>query len=114
MQHALNVNNSYGIPDYGEHMWCEDAVVLEYNSRSYVERANRIGQTTSAIADYLGTHPKGEYSKCFDITNINTNVMLVAAVYYSEYTDRKYDVLKVANDNYGELISSILHTPEAV
>ncbi|RKP27410.1 pyridoxal phosphate-dependent transferase [Syncephalis pseudoplumigaleata] len=96
MQHALSVDGGDGLPAYEDNLWCEDAVVLEHNCRTYVERAARINRTTEAIADYLCTHPK------------------VASLHYPKYTDRAlYDAHKSVDGGYGGLLSIVLHTPEA-
>jgi cystathionine gamma-synthase len=38
-------------------LWCEDAVVLERNSRDFPERMAKINETTEAIRDFLRAHP---------------------------------------------------------
>ncbi|NOY00317.1 MAG: PLP-dependent transferase, partial [Verrucomicrobia bacterium] len=44
----------------GDDLWAEDAIVLEQNSRDFVERVNQINQTTEHVVDFLSDHAKVE------------------------------------------------------
>ncbi|KAI9593117.1 pyridoxal phosphate-dependent transferase [Syncephalis fuscata] len=93
LQHALNVDDGTGRPGYEDTMWWQDVLVLERNSRTFMERDARINHTAEIVCDYLYNHPK---------------------VYYPKYVDREmYDSYKKPNGGYGCLLSLNLHTPEA-
>ncbi|KAI9593097.1 pyridoxal phosphate-dependent transferase, partial [Syncephalis fuscata] len=96
LQHALNVDDGTGRPGYEDTMWWQDVLVLERNSRTFMERDARINHTAEIVCDYLYNHPK------------------VAKFYYPKYVDREmYDSYKKPNGGYGCLLSLNLHTPEA-
>jgi len=44
----------------GDDLWAEDAIVLEQNSRDFVERVKQINQTAERVVDYLAGHSKVE------------------------------------------------------
>ncbi|KAI9593037.1 pyridoxal phosphate-dependent transferase [Syncephalis fuscata] len=96
LQHALNVDDGTGRPGYEDTMWWEDAIVLERNCRTFMERDARINHTAEIICDYLRSHPQ------------------VEKLYYPKYIDKEmYDSYKSPNGGYGGLFSVLLHTPEA-
>ncbi|KAI9593038.1 PLP-dependent transferase [Syncephalis fuscata] len=96
LQHALNVDDGTGRPGYEDTMWWEDAIVLERNCRTFMERDARINHTAEIICDYLRSHPQ------------------VADIYYPKYSTKDvYDLHKKPNGGYGGLFSVLLHTPEA-
>ncbi|KAI9593096.1 pyridoxal phosphate-dependent transferase [Syncephalis fuscata] len=84
LQHALNVDDGTGRPGYEDTMWWQDVLVLERNSRTFMERDARINHTAEIVCDYLYNHPK------------------VAKFYYPKYVDREiYDSYKKPNGGYG-------------
>lgn len=46
--------------DYVDDLWGDDAIVLERNSRDFVDRIPRINGTTEAVFDFLAGHPAVE------------------------------------------------------
>jgi len=75
----------------------EDAIFLERNSRSFMERSKRINATAEYLADMLVAHPK------------------VGQVYYPKYiTTAEYNAVKRSADSgYGGLMSIVLKHKEA-
>lgn len=75
----------------GDDLWLEDAIVLEQNSRDFVERMQRINDTAAQVADFFNGHPK------------------VEEVWYPrDRFRREYDALRRENGGYGGLLSIIL------
>jgi len=69
-------------------LWGADAVVLERNSRDYVERSARINANAEAVAEFLNAHPA------------------VAAVHYPKFRSSDlYDRFLRPNGGYGGLLS---------
>lgn len=77
--------------EYEDILWPEDAVVLERNSRDYVERLPRINATASRVAAHLASRPE------------------VEQVCYPELSETaRYDQFRRADGGYGGLLSIIL------
>ncbi|KAJ3088350.1 hypothetical protein HK102_008967 [Quaeritorhiza haematococci] len=79
-------------------IWCQDAIFLERNSRSFRQRIQRINHTAEILCDYLVKHPK------------------VERVYYPKYiTPEIYNAHRRPStpiSGYGGLFSLILPTEE--
>ena len=75
-------------------LWCEDAVVLEENSRDFPERAARMSENAAALAAWLETHPA------------------VEAVYYPRDGDGFEEVARPGAGR-GCLLSFVLKNPAA-
>ncbi|XJO72269.1 hypothetical protein BDV3_003408 [Batrachochytrium dendrobatidis] len=78
---------------YQDRFWCEDAIFLERNSRSFFERNQIINQNAEIICDFLHHHPK------------------VQTVLYPKYVDTSTYTKFVCNKDmpgYGGLFSLIL------
>lgn len=45
--------------DFEDVMWCEDALFLERNSRSFKARSKIINENAEALCDYLAAHQQG-------------------------------------------------------
>ena len=87
---------------YEDTVWCEDAIFLERNSRSFISRCHVINRNAEALCDYLNTHP------------------LVEHVFFPKFTDpevyRDYARCNKENNEsigYGGLFSLILKSDEA-
>ncbi|KAI9091767.1 pyridoxal phosphate-dependent transferase [Phlyctochytrium arcticum] len=64
---------------YEDSLWCEDAVFLERNSRTFRQRIAQINSTTELLCDYLKQHPKVEqlhYPKYVDVENYHRQAYL--------------------------------------
>ncbi|RKP35034.1 pyridoxal phosphate-dependent transferase [Dimargaris cristalligena] len=73
---------------YEDLYWCEDAVFMERNSRTFRERVQVINENAERLADMLNQHP------------------LVTKIHYPKYTLRPfYDALKYPQGGYGGLLS---------
>jgi len=69
-------------------LWCEDAIVLEENSRDFVERVRRINANAENLADHLREHPH------------------VTMVHYPKYeTAEQYNTFRKPDGGYGGLMS---------
>lgn len=69
-------------------LWCEDAIVLEQNSRDFEQRMPRINQNAEKLADFLSDHPR------------------VASVYYPKYqSPENYKPFLREGGGYGGLLS---------
>ncbi len=85
---------------YEDLLWYEDAVVLEQNSRDFLERSQHINTTAEALCDWLNGHSK------------------VERVHYPKYESREaYDAIRRPDGGYGGLFSVVLkdaevHTPK--
>ncbi|KAJ3103487.1 hypothetical protein HDU97_010070 [Phlyctochytrium planicorne] len=76
---------------FEDNVWCEDAVFLERNSRTFVDRIKVINENAILLANYLDSHPK------------------VVQVHYPLFTDRPmYDSVRRNDGGYGGLLSIIL------
>ncbi|TPX40238.1 hypothetical protein SeLEV6574_g06728 [Synchytrium endobioticum] len=76
---------------YADSLWAEDAVFLERNSRTYLQRIRVINHSAEALADYLLAHPK------------------IQDVHYPKYTTRAvYDAHRLPSGGYGGLLSVVL------
>lgn len=85
--------------------WCEDAAVLELNSRDYEERILYTNISTEKIVDSIIDHPKG-------IVNM-INGLIVKTVLYTKYNSRDTYVKFARNKDavgYGSLFSIIFHS----
>ncbi|KAJ1959175.1 Cystathionine gamma-synthase [Dispira parvispora] len=81
--------------NYEDSYWCEDAVFMERNSRTFHQRVQQVNHNAEALADLLVNHP------------------LVSKVHYPKYTLRPlYDQLKLPGGGYGGLLSIELTTPD--
>ncbi|TPX68687.1 hypothetical protein SpCBS45565_g02907 [Spizellomyces sp. 'palustris'] len=85
---------------YQDNVWCEDAIFLERNSRSFGQRIRRINHTAEILCDFLHTQPK------------------VLQVHYPKYVDSHLYQQHARPDEsgrygYGGLFSLILHTDDA-
>ncbi len=75
----------------GDDLWLEDAIVLEKNSRDFVERVKQINQTAERVVDFLDGHPK------------------VEEVWYPrERSRREFDTVRRVNGGFGGLFSILL------
>ena len=82
------------IDDFEELLWSEDAVVLERNSRDFVQRVERINSTAEQLCDWLRRHPA------------------VGHVYYPKFeTPDNYRAFQRAGGGYGGLFSIVLREP---
>lgn len=75
--------------------WVQDALVMERNSRDFIERSTKVNETSVAIVDFLTSCP------------------LISKVYYPSVSDTKkyYDEVKTKDGGYGGLISFLFHEP---
>ncbi|KAJ1914089.1 Cystathionine gamma-synthase [Tieghemiomyces parasiticus] len=81
---------------YEDLYWCEDAVFMERNSRTFRDRVRRINTNAEALADMLRGHP------------------LVKDVFYPKYVQRDhYEQIKYPDGGYGGLLSIVLADPAA-
>ncbi|KAI8924753.1 pyridoxal phosphate-dependent transferase [Entophlyctis helioformis] len=83
---------------YMDTLWCEDAIFLERNSRTFVQRCQIINRNAERLCDYLRDHPK------------------VEAVYYPKYVDSDIytsHARQPASPGYGGLFSLILRSDDA-
>lgn len=88
---------------YEDYFWCEDALVLERNSRSVVARAQKVNHTTELLADFLKTQPLGK-SPILLIDSV------VKKVHYPKYTTTElYNKFKKPEGGYGSLLSIEFH-----
>ncbi|MFK5921716.1 MAG: PLP-dependent transferase [Verrucomicrobiota bacterium] len=102
---AVIVNHRSPFADYlregllresGDDLWLEDAVVLEKNSRDFVERMQRINRTAEVVVDFLKNHPK------------------VEQVWYPrDHFRREYDALRREEGGFGGMLSVSLKDAEA-
>jgi cystathionine gamma-synthase len=75
-------------------LWCEDAVVLERNSRDFPHRMERINETADAIRDYLRSHPA------------------IERVWHPrDETPERYEALRRPQGGYGGLLSFLPKNP---
>jgi cystathionine gamma-synthase len=80
---------------YEDQLWCEDAAVLELNSRDFVERVRTINHTAEQLARFLHQHPA------------------VAAVHYPAYRSPEvYESFRRKGGGYGGLLSLEVQDPE--
>ncbi|KAJ9083560.1 Cystathionine gamma-synthase [Entomophthora muscae] len=78
--------------NYEDLMWCEDAIFLERNSRSFEERVRRINGDAEALCDFLRSHP------------------LVKQVHYPKFTTLgNFEQYQRPNTGYGGLFSLDFH-----
>jgi len=97
---AVIVNHDSAFADYlrealqresGDDLWLEDAIVLEQNSRDFVERMQRINASAEKVADFFNGHSK------------------VEEVWYPrDRFRREYDALRRDGGGYGGLLSIFL------
>lgn len=79
----------------GDDLWLEDALVLEKNSRDFVERVNQINRTAECVVNFLGEHPK------------------VAEVWYPrERSRQEFDRIRREGGGFGGLFSILLKDAE--
>lgn len=79
----------------GDDLWLEDAIVLEENSRDFVERVKQINRTAERVVDFLGEHPK------------------VAEVWYPrERSRQEFDMVRREDGGFGGLFSILLKDAE--
>jgi cystathionine gamma-synthase len=82
------------LDEFEDLLWSEDAVVLERNSRDFVERVQRINHTAEYLCNWLRRHPA------------------VGSVYYPKFeTPENYRVFLRAGGGYGGLLSIVLREP---
>lgn len=75
-------------------LWCEDAVVLERNSRDFPQRMARINGTTDVIRDFLRSHPA------------------IATVWHPrDETPELYEALRRPGGGHGGLLSFLPRDP---
>ncbi len=101
---AVIVNHNSPFADYlrkglqresGDDLWLEDAIVLEQNSRDFVERMQQINHTAESIVDFLREHPK------------------IEKVWYPrDHFRREYDALRRENGGFGGMLSIFLKDAE--
>lgn len=48
---------------YEDHLWDEDAIVLERNSRDFIERIKKVNGNAETLCDFLNAHPKGKFEQ---------------------------------------------------
>jgi len=90
-----DVLKAYMETDYEDLLWCEDAIFLERNSRTFKERCAKINENAESLCDYLQQHPK------------------VEKVFYPKYiTNANYEALKSAHGGYGGLFSMVVKSEE--
>jgi cystathionine gamma-synthase len=76
-------------------LWWEDALVLECNSRDYVDRVQKMGATAQGLAEHLRSHPA------------------VADVFYPKWeTPAAYAEVRRDGAGFGSLFSIVLKDPE--
>ncbi|KAJ1977305.1 Cystathionine gamma-synthase [Dimargaris verticillata] len=81
---------------YEDVFWCEDAIFMERNSRTFRERVAKINRNAETLADFLAQHP------------------LVDKLFYPKYTLREnYEQLRLPQGGYGGLLSLVLKRPES-
>ncbi|KAJ1980078.1 Cystathionine gamma-synthase [Dimargaris xerosporica] len=81
---------------YEDVFWCEDAVFMERNSRTFRERVAKINHNAEVLADFLVQHPQ------------------VGKLFYPKYTLREnYEQLRLPQGGYGGLLSLVLKKPES-
>lgn len=79
----------------GDDLWLEDAIVLERNSRDFVQRMKQINQTALQVVDYLAAHPK------------------VEEVWYPRDRSRsEFDSVRREGGGFGGLFSVLLNNAE--
>lgn len=79
---------------YEDLFWCEDAIFLERNSRSFETRVHEINKNTEILCDFLQTHP------------------LVKCIHYPKFsTPEAYQAYQRPNRGYGGLFSIEFKTP---
>jgi cystathionine gamma-synthase len=82
------------LDEFEDLLWSEDAVVLERNSRDFVQRVQRINRTAESLCDWLRRHPA------------------VGSVYYPKFeTPENYRAFLRAGGGYGGLLSIVLREP---
>jgi cystathionine gamma-synthase len=80
---------------YEDLLWCEDAVVLERNSRDFAARVPAINRSAEELARFLQQHPA------------------VAAVHYPAFRSPEiYESFRRSGGGYGGLLSVELRDPE--
>jgi len=80
--------------EYEDVLWEEDAILLEQNSRDFLNRLKKINQTTEQLCDFLKTHPK------------------VEQVYYPKFNNPQfYKVCLKKEGGYGGVFSLLLKKP---
>lgn len=81
--------------EYEDLLWCDDAVVLEANSRDFSERVHAVNRTAETLAAFLQQHPD------------------VAAVHYPAYRSRgEYAAFQRSGGGFGGLLSLEVRNPE--
>ncbi|MCF6311459.1 MAG: PLP-dependent transferase [Verrucomicrobiales bacterium] len=79
----------------GDDLWLEDAIVLEKNSRDFVQRVLQINRTTEQVVDYLAAHP------------------LVAEVCYPrDHFRTEFDAIRREGGGFGGMLSILLKGSE--
>jgi cystathionine gamma-synthase len=80
---------------YEDLLWCEDAIYLERNSRTFRDRIKTIDENAETICDFLKNHPK------------------VVQVFYPKFsTPSNYRTYKTPTGGYGGLFSMVLASEE--
>ena len=76
---------------YEDVLWAEDAIFLERNSRTFVERTAQVNANAEAVANLLLSCNK------------------VKKVYYPKFDKINYDACKTKDGGYGGLLSFVCH-----
>ncbi|KAI8802535.1 pyridoxal phosphate-dependent transferase [Cladochytrium replicatum] len=91
--------------EYMDTMWSEDAVFLERNSRTFLQRVEVINRNAEALCDFLVNHPKVE--QLYYPKYTTTDMYLAHTTSPSASRDPK------AHHHYSGLFSVVLRTEEA-
>jgi cystathionine gamma-synthase len=82
--------------EYEDFLWCEDAIFLERNSRTFRERCQKINVNAETLCDFLKEHPQ------------------IDDVFYPKYVCKEnYEAFKCPTGGYGGLFSVVLKSEEA-
>ncbi|KAI8583562.1 hypothetical protein K450DRAFT_169273 [Umbelopsis ramanniana AG] len=86
----------YMSTEYEDFLWCEDAIFLERNSRTFRERCHQINVNAEILCDFLKNHPQ------------------VDDVFYPKYVCKEnYEAFKCPSGGYGGLFSVVLKSEKA-